>query len=274
MHYFLLGRKLSHSLSPLFQNLLLKQRGILADYSLLEFEPEQAADVFAHLRAQAAGFNITVPYKQLCMEYIDEITPLAAAVGAVNTVVNDKGRLVGYNTDGQGFLRSLGNLPPILKGKNVLLLGAGGAARMIAMQLLECGARVKIHNRTFEKAEDLAAELQKLFPQGMIQAVEQPQQGMFMIVNATSAGMYPHMEEMPIDDGYLCGVKVVFDCIYNPLKTRFLAAAEQAGAQIIDGLDMLWYQGLAAQHLWGNDFPETLRTEAYTALRMEASKND
>lgn len=269
--YYLLGRKLSHSLSPFFQNMLFQRSDLQADYSLLEFEPEQATEIFQMLRAEAAGFNVTVPYKQLCMDFLDEISPEARDIGAVNTVVNQNGRLLGYNTDGQGFLASLGELADTLEDKEVLLLGAGGTARMLAMMLLQAGAMLTIYNRTFEKGNELARQLAEKYP-ARVQAAAQPPKGSFLVVNATSAGMYPHTEEMPLPRECLQGTAYAYDCVYNPLNTRFLEAAKRAGAKTTEGLAMLWHQGLLAQKIWGNEFTEEVLKETYAALRMEAQK--
>jgi len=271
-HYFVLGRKLSHSLSPFFHNNLFKSSNMDADYSLLEFEPKGAAQVFSRLRQEAAGFNITVPYKQLCMDYIDEISPEALKAGAVNTVVNDNGKLIGYNTDGKGFLMAIGDLSAQLKDKQVLLLGAGGVATILAIELLQCGAFVKLFDITEGKALELLQVL-KQFPAGVrAEILEKPIAGAYLVVNATPVGMFPNVNASPLEQKDFAGVKFAFDCVYNPLQTRFLQWAQEAGANGIEGLSMLWYQGLEAQRLWGNYFEQSVLNEAYEKLKIKAGE--
>lgn len=205
-----------------------------------------------------AGFNITIPHKIKIIEYLDDLDPLAATIGAVNTVVVKNGRTIGYNTDGQGFIRSLeeeGKLS--VENRRIFLIGSGGAARAIAMTLAFHGAEtIFITNRTFDKALTLAEEINsrirncaKAVP-SLPQEQEEKLQSCDIVVNSTSLGMHPHSSELPIDSALLREHLVVADIVYNPHTTRFLTAAKAKGCRIVHGIGMLIYQGAAGFRLW------------------------
>lgn len=255
----LLGDPLGHSISPAMHNRVFEKLGLDYCYMPVEVSPENLATVFAGLiRMNVAGFNVTIPHKIRIMEYLDELDPLAATIGAVNTICIKDGKTIGYNTDGDGFLRSLEEEAKIsVKNKRFFLLGGGGAVRAIAMTLAFRGAeKIFICNRTMIKARELAAEINNKI-RHCAEAVEQvPDRqrealgGCDILVNGTSIGMHPQADELPIDESLLTGQLVVADIVYNPLMTRLLKTAEGKGCTIARGLGMLIYQGAAGFKLW------------------------
>ena len=262
--FFLLGYPLEHTFSPRMQNRAFDSLGMDCSYWPVEVSAEDLPVVFGGLkRMNTAGFNVTIPHKLRIMNLLDEIDPLAAAIGAVNTICMRDGKAVGYNTDGEGFVRNLEEgLGVTPAGKTVMLLGSGGAARAIAMTLASRGARkVFICNRTRGTAEALAAEIngkigncaeaipmETAFMAGVIPGCD-------ILVNCTSVGMHPDTDATPIDPGLLFRDIIVADIVYNPRMTRLLSAARDAGCRYINGLGMLVYQGAEAFRLWTGVMP-------------------
>ncbi len=227
-------------------------------YLNIEVRPEQLPAALAGLRAfNMAGINLTIPHKVAVIPLLDALSPEAALMGAVNTVVREGDRLIGHNTDGKGFLRSLqedAGIDP--KGKRVVFLGAGGAARAMAVELALAGAsHLIIVNRTPERAAPLVKLLKENTP---AQADFVSWQGAFAIpddadvlVNATSIGLFPEVDAMPaVDLSTIRPNLLVCDVIPNPPRTAFLKAAEARGAATLDGLGMLVGQGAIAFRMW------------------------
>lgn len=255
----LLGNPLGHSVSPAMHNRVFAELGMDYHYLPVEVDGQDLATVFAGLtRMNVAGFNVTIPHKLAIRTLVDELDPLAEAIGAVNTICVSGGRTRGFNTDGEGFLRSLETEAQIeVAGKTTFILGCGGAARAIAMTLAHRGAtRILLSNRTVAKAEHLAAEINhRITP--CAEVVEQSQAEIsnalghsHILVNTTSLGMHPHTEASPIDTQLLRPKLVVADIVYNPRETLLLKAARQIGCRVVPGLGMLVYQGAAAFRLW------------------------
>lgn len=255
----LLGNPLGHSISPAMHNRVFEKLDLDYCYMPVEVSPENLAAVFTGLtRMNVAGFNVTIPHKIRIMEYLNELDPLAETIGAVNTICIDDGRTIGYNTDGEGFIRSLEEEAKIsVRDKRFFLLGGGGAIRAIAMTLAFKGAeRIIICNRTALKAHQLAAEINDRI-RHCAEAVDpvfdrqaEALERCDVLVNGTSIGMHPHSDELPIDESLLTGRLVVADIVYNPLMTRLLRTAEDRGCTIARGLGMLIYQGAAGFKLW------------------------
>jgi shikimate dehydrogenase len=242
--YGIIGKPVSHSLSPAMHNGGFAALGLNKAY--LPFEVEDVAGAMVGLRALSIrGVSVTIPHKQAVIPYLDEIEPVAARIGAVNTLVVERRRIKGYNTDWLGANRALAEKME-LAGRRVLILGAGGSARAIGFGLLEAGAEVVLASRTPEKGEALARELDcrwlPLSEAGSFSAAA--------LVNATSVGMAPQAEQSPIAREVLHGFEVVMDIVYAPLETRLLREARAAGCQVVDGLAMLLYQGAAQFELW------------------------
>ncbi len=259
------GDPVSHSLSPAMQNLAMRAAGIDAAYVPFNVAPQDLAAAVAGMRAlKIGGVNITLPHKQLIMPLLDRVDPDAALIGAVNTVVQNDAELVGFNTDGLGFLQSvredLGFEPA---GKSILLLGAGGACRAAAVALLRSGVNdLSIVNRNKERAEDLVGRISHAFPSQSIRAHGLNEAGFVddlvradLVVNTTSIGLGG--EEITFCP--LAKIKTsasVYDMVYSPVETPFVAAARLRGHVAVDGLGMLAGQGEEAFFLWFNVRPE------------------
>ena len=226
-HCGLLGEKLAHSYSPAIH-------AELADYEYLLYEktPEELDDFLRNSRFD--GLNVTIPYKQTVMEYMDEISPEAQRIGAVNTVLNKNGKLIGYNTDYYGFLHQIKDSGADIIGKDAVILGTGGAAKTIVCVLNDMGARSV---RTVTSAEIKAGDL-KNYHNAQI------------IVNATPVGMYPETDNSPIDINDFKKCEAVLDLIYNPSKTRLILDAEKKGLKTANGLGMLVAQAKKASEIF------------------------
>ncbi|MCY9669412.1 shikimate dehydrogenase [Paenibacillus alginolyticus] len=253
--YGVFGDPIRHSRSPIMLNRAFQEAGINAVYAAFHVRPEELGDAVRGIRALGyRGINVTIPHKVEVMQYLDEIDEGARIVGAVNTIVNESGKLIGYNTDGIGYVRSLKEETGIeLKGKSVLLLGAGGAARGVAYALAKEGARrIYIANRTKERALELADTISsytEAIGLGMDELGHVVDEVQF-VLNTTSAGMHPHVDEVPLPLEFLRSHHLVSDLIYNPRITRFLHEAEARGARIHGGLGMFIYQGAFAFEYW------------------------
>lgn len=254
------GYPLTHSLSPQIQQAAFNHHAIDARYLAWQTPPEALPEEIAKLRGgDFIGANVTIPHKQAVMHLLDEIHPMAQAIGAVNTIVKTDGKLVGHNTDAHGFMRPLkedAHFDPT--GKNVLLLGAGGAARAVAFALCKEGiASLTIANRTHQRAADLAADLHDNPVSISAISLQDPTLepvalGAHLIINSTSVGMShaPTEGQTPIAGGLIPHDALVVDMIYNPQNTPLLAAARSAGAQTLGGMPMLIYQGAASFQMW------------------------
>jgi len=239
----IIGNPIAHSLSPLVHNAAFEHLGL--DYVFLAFAVERLKEAIEGIRALSfRGVSVTIPHKVAVMDYLDEIEAVAEKIGAVNTVVNRKGKLIGYNTDWSGAMRALEH-EMVLQGKTAVVLGAGGAARAIAFGLKEKGAEPVILNRTLSKAEALASELQCRC--GGIELMEKLP--FDLVINTTSVGMYPRVDGTPVRKELLRNV-LVFDTVYNPLKTRLIREAEENGCPTIIGLKMFINQAALQFGLW------------------------
>lgn len=250
-----MGDPILHSKSPVMHGAALAACDLDGKYVPLHVKANQLEEAVKGIRALGfRGVNVTVPYKVEVMKYLDLLDDGAKYIGAVNTIVNDDGVLTGYNTDGIGYIRSLQEeVVPDLTGKSVLVLGSGGAARGIIYALLQQKpGKVIVANRTQQKAQDLAAEwahLGNIYGCAMNNVLEYTKD-IDIVINTTSVGMFPNVEEMPIDPDLLPDGIVVSDLIYNPLKTKLLRLAELKGCQIHNGLGMFLYQGAYAFEYW------------------------
>ncbi len=274
----LIGDPVEHSVSPAMHNAAFSHSGL--DYVYLSFRvaKEKLARAIEGMRAfDFRGLNVTIPHKVAVIPLLDELEPLAERIGAVNTIVNDSGRLKGHNTDAGGFLEGLLGKRLEPRGKRVVVLGAGGASRAISFTLAERVAGLVILNRQLEMdwAVELAGSLSRFSGKG-VKALELNETNLEavlgnadILVNATSMGMSPNAGQTPVPKRLLKPGLVVFDVVYNPVKTRLMAEAEEAGAQTIGGLDMLVGQGALAFELWtGVKAPvEIMKTEVVRALK-------
>lgn len=271
----LLGNPVAHSISPQMHNYSFRRLGIDSVYLCFEVKPEHLKEtVETFRRLDCFGFNLTMPDKQYVLEYLDDLSTAARMIGAVNTVVNENGRLIGHNTDGYGFMESMRQEGFDIRGREMTLLGAGGAASAIAVQAaLDGAAKLHIANRrsrSFRHAEELAkaisrntsciADVTDLEDQSAMASIIGSS---YLLANATSVGMRKGEgalggeDSTPIPDTSVFRPDlVVADVIYNPRKTKLLREAEHAGCSTFNGMYMLLYQGAQAFRLWtGRDMP-------------------
>ncbi|MFQ6058008.1 MAG: shikimate dehydrogenase [Anaerolineae bacterium] len=267
----IIGWPVAHSLSPAIHNAAFQALGLDWAYVPLPVRPERLAEAIEGLRALGfAGASVTIPHKQAVMPLLDQITPAAQAMGAVNTVaVREAGRLVGDNTDWVGFLASLEDAGFDPAGKRCAVIGAGGGARAVVYALAWAGGHPVVFNRTVERAARLVEDLRAIFPHVAFQVhplerLGQIGQETALLVNATPLGMWPQIDGSPWpDDLPLPSHLTVCDIVYNPLETKLLRQARGAGATTISGLGMLVHQGAAAFRLWtGLEPPVDVMMEA------------
>jgi shikimate dehydrogenase len=273
----LLGNPLAHSISPQMHNSVFEKLGINYCYMPVEVTEDNLEKVFSGLsRMNVAGFNVTVPHKINIMQYLDELDPLAATIGAVNTITVRNGKTRGYNTDGEGFVRSLeGDADISVQGKRVYIAGSGGAARAIAMTLATRGAeKIYFQNRTETKARKLAAEINSkirpccdTLPPDLADR-RSAAASCHVLINTTSLGMHPEEDIMPVDESLIAKHLVVVDIVYNPMMTKLLRTAKDRGCTVVQGLGMLIYQGAAAFKLFTGLEPlvEEMSSVAHAAM--------
>lgn len=258
-----IGDPLSHSLSPLMHNAALATLKLPYIYMPFSIKKEALADFFKSLSERAiCGFNVTIPHKQSVIPYLHSLSREARLIGAVNTVLVRGKKLIGYNTDGSGFLTSLEKEAQFqVRGKQVILLGAGGAARAIGVALgMDEAREVTIINRTAKKAFDLAAELGKKFPKTIfsvspLDQIETSHWGLAdLLVNATSMGLKgTKLWDLPLN--HLPSHALITDIVYNPLETPLLKKAKKSKFKILPGWGMLLYQGMDSFEIWTKKKP-------------------
>lgn len=255
--FMLIGDPVEGSLSPVMMNAAFRALKLDHAYVAVRVREKLLGDAIAGARRIGiAGLNVTIPHKIAVMSFLDALDESAALAGAVNTIKNSRGRLVGFNTDGEGALWNLEEKAGRVKGKRVLLLGAGGAARAIAFSLVKAGAELTIANRTVSRAEELASLIeQKLGKKLEVMSTDRAElkralAGVEILINATSVGMRPRENETLVTAEMMHKNLVVYDIVYKPLRTRLLREAEKAGAVTIDGLGMLVRQGALAFEIW------------------------
>jgi len=270
-----IGDPIEHTASPAMHNAAFKKLGL--DYVYLPFrvKREELGKAIEGMRAlNIRGLNVTIPHKVAVIQSLDELDSLAEKIGSVNTIVNDNGVLRGYNTDATGFLQALLERRIELEGKNAVILGAGGASRAISFILAEQAANLVILNRTLGKAKEQAGMISKI-SQREARALELNRENLVevlekadILINTTSVGMTPNIDETPVPFNLLKPDLTVFDIVYNPIKTRLQREAEAAGAETIGGLDMLLWQGALAFEKWtGVKAPiEVMRAEVIKGL--------
>lgn len=281
-----IGWPLAHSISPQFQQPAFDYVGLPVSYLAYETPPAELASFVARLRADEwLGCNVTIPHKQAMFPLMDSLTDEAQHIGAVNTVIKTAGTLAGHNTDATGFLRALeedSGFQPA--GKTAVLLGAGGAARAVAVALLRAGAsRLWIVNRTVDRAQALAGALARHFGSARLAtlplettALRRPLADAALLVNSTSMGMAhgPAPDASPVPASLLGPQLLVYDLVYNPARTPLLTAAAAAGARTQEGLPMLIYQGAASFERWtGRSAPvQVMMEHGRRALALRASR--
>jgi len=262
----LIGDPIEHSVSPQMFNAAFKATGLDLFYVAMRVDRRRLASAIEGMRAlKIHGMNVTIPHKVNVVKYLDHVKSNARAIRAVNTILNQNGKLEGFNTDGIGAARAIEESETSLEGSNTVLIGSGGAARAIAFTLSGRVGKLTILNRHKDKARKLAAELLRkkrtkvhsggLHEEGLKQTLADAK----ILVNATSVGMSPNGDDSILDESLLKPDMVVFDIVYNPLETRLLKIAAKVGAKTVNGVGMLVHQGAEAFKIWtGEDAPVEL----------------
>lgn len=261
-----IGDPIAHSMSPAMHNDLFELYGIDASYLPFRVLKDDLEAAVKGLKALGvSGFNVTIPHKTEIMQLLDKIDPLAEAIGAVNTVKNEDGLFIGYNTDGPGFVKGLEGHAADFKEKAALIIGAGGAARAIYFSMAKAGIkRIDLYNRTLEKAEELVQTCPYDVKSNVLErdAAESGLGNYQLIIQTTSIGMVPDTDFSPLSLVNISQEALVSDIIYNPLQTKLLTDASANGASIQNGIDMFVYQGALAFEKWTGIFPDTERMKA------------
>jgi shikimate dehydrogenase len=253
--YGLFGNPVGHSLSPQMHNSAFAAMGINATYLAFPIERDTLREAVAAIRAlQIGGVNVTIPYKVGIMPYLDVIDEEAKIYGAVNTIVNQDGILVGTNTDGPGYIRSLElEHAPVWRDLRVTLLGAGGAARSVAIAIARQGVeKITLVNRNQERAQELKQLLSSWCKVDVKTWEDLPQvvPNTSLLINGTPIGMFPNTGISPVPKELLVPDCIVSELVYNPLMTQLLKDAQEIGAKIHTGLGMFIHQGALAFQLW------------------------
>jgi shikimate dehydrogenase len=267
--YGVVGKPIGHSVSPAMHNAAFAETGLDAVY--LAFETEDMEGCLRGIRAlDIKGMSITIPFKSMVIPYLDEVNLLAKRIGAVNTIINDDGRLIGYNTDALGAYKAL-NEKIVLPGKSCLVLGAGGAARAIGFILKEKGVDISLVNRSDARGNELARVLE--CPYIPLDRVGEHKAD--FLIQTTPVGMFPNVDECLVPEPVLKAGMVVMDIIYNPVETRLLKMAKARGCITINGLSMFVYQGAEQFRLWTGVNPPvgTMMLAAETALQEQNESN-
>jgi len=253
----LIGDPVEHSLSPHIQNAAFQH--LKLNYIYLTFKvgcKELEAAIQGVRSLKIHGLNVTMPLKVDIIQYLDQLDENAKTIGAINTILNSRGNLIGYDTDGKGALMALKTSNQSPTDRKIVILGAGGASRAVSYSLAPEARKVVILNRTLEKAEKLAKELANRFGDTIRYGklcrsqIRKELKDADLLINATSVGMRPNEDETPVDQDLLRPDLTVFDLVYDPLETRLLKEAKSVGAKTIEGLTMLVYQGAASFEIW------------------------
>ena len=255
----IIGNPVESSLSPVMHNAAFKELNLDFVYVAFTVRKNELRNAIAGARSlQVHGLNVTMPHKTSIMKHLDEIDPTAKFIGAINTVLNADGKLIGYITDGVGAIKALKENSVRLEGKKLLLLGAGGAAKAVAFHAAQEVEELRILNRTAQKAKELAEALHKKSDKKASgnslssEIIRKELEDTDILVNATSVGMHPNVNQRLVDSTWLRPDLCVMDIIYNPLETKLAKDAKSAGAKVISGIEMLVYQGAASFEIWTN----------------------
>ncbi len=277
----IIGHHVSHTLSPRIQTEAIQAHQLPYTYGVLDVSAEMLPALLRSLNAcNFRGVNVTIPYKQAVIPLLDHLSEEARAIGAVNTIVNENGKLHGYNTDVFGIQKSLEPFADELHNTTVTVLGAGGAARAVLYSLTHnfSPSKIFLYNRSVQKAKELTNEFQKKIPHVRFALIETEEvlrsalKQSLLIVNTTSVGMKPHTGAMPIPSPYsLSNNQIIFDIIYNPVETELLRHAASVHARTINGVEMLVHQGARSFELWTKKpFPiERARTALIEELHKQ-----
>ncbi len=262
--FCLIGHPVEHSMSPTMWNPALTDLGLNFVYVACDVHPDNLENAIKGFKAlNIKGMNVTIPHKEEVMKYLDEIDPMAQKIGAVNTIKNEDGRLIGKNTDAGGAKKSLLDAGCEIEGKTVLCLGAGGVSRALCFILSEEVDKIILTDLYEERAKKLANEIKtkinvdievKLSDEVTI---KNEIKNVDILVNATPIGMFPKIDQSPVPRELLHENIFVFDVVYNPLETKLMKDAKKKGCRALGGLDMLVNQGVLAFEWWTGKSPDS-----------------
>lgn len=273
----LIGNPVEHTMSPAIHNTIAEEMGqnlVYVPFHVPEGKVREAVEGAYALNL--LGCNVTVPYKSAVIPWLKELDPLADRIGAVNTLVRTQGGFKGYNTDMPGLYRALASDGIALRGEHVILLGAGGVARAVAVMLADEAEEILILNRTVENAQAIADEINGYTGRKTVRALptdgyrQLPGERRYLAIQATNVGMFPKTEEAVIGDaGFYERIHTGYDLIFNPADTKFMQLTRRAGGRAFNGLKMLLYQGIIAYELWtGTEITKESEEKAYDAMRL------
>lgn len=252
--YGLIGHPLGHSMSPFIHKRLFDESGRNAEYRLIDISPEDMSAKLPGLLESYDGLNVTIPHKVPVIEYLDSLDESAERYNSVNCICRKNGRLTGFNTDCDGFLRSV---PKKNLGGRVLLLGCGGVGRMMAIEAARHGGNVTmaVIPEAYKIADDLTAEVKEKISGAEISITSMDSiSGEFdLLINATPVGMYPKTDACPVSREIIGRCGAVFDAVYNPVKTKLIQFAEEMGITAVGGMSMLVLQAVSAHEIWDGD---------------------
>ncbi len=249
--YSLIGHPLGHSMSPFIHKKLFELSGKAETYELCDIEPDKLQSVLPEKLRLYDGLNVTIPYKLQVIDYIDELDVSAKKYNSVNCIAKENGKLIGYNTDCIGFLRSV---PQDALGGKFLLAGCGGVGRMMALEAAYHGGDITIAVRKsdLETAKVLAGEIKEKFPEISVRAIllNEIEGNYDLFVNATPVGMYPNTDACPVSEEVISKCKNIFDAIYNPKETVLIKTGKKLNINSVGGMRMLVLQAVAAHEIW------------------------
>ncbi len=273
----LIGNPVEHTMSPAIHNFLAQETGenlVYVPFRVPSGKIKEAVEGAAALNL--LGVNVTVPYKSDVLPFLQELDPLAERIGAVNTLVRCEGGFRGYNTDMPGLYRAMCQDGVSIKGEEILLLGAGGVARAVALLLAEKQAgRIFIINRTMERATQIAELVNRYAGHELAEAMTPgealllPGRQRYLAIQATNVGMFPDVDKAVIEDRtFYEKLHTGYDLIFNPEKTKFMQLTQAAGGRAFNGSKMLLYQGIIAYELWtGQKISDELAAQAYEKMK-------
>lgn len=257
-----IGHPIEHSMSPIMHNAAIKDLGLDYLYIAFDIPPNRLKEAIKGLKTlNIRGINVTLPYKEKVMKFVDKVDEIAQKIGAINTIKNEDGLLIGRNTDAEGANKALFDAGCEITGKNVVLIGAGGAAKAISYSLASATNKITIINRSEDRAKKLVSELKNKIDINVENKkydeiiLKEEISNADILINATPIGMFPMIDISPVSKKILHKDLFVFDLIYNPLETQLIKDSKEIGCQTLSGLDMLVNQGALAFEWWTKKKP-------------------
>ena len=247
----LVGKSLSHSLSPRIHSYLFEKLGISGTYKKYEVSEHEVLSIIPMMRREnILGFNVTIPYKETLFHLVDECDEHAKNIGAINTIKCKDGVSYGYNTDYLGVIQMFRNANVSLQGKDIVILGSGGSTKALIYAFnLEGANKITVSARNLNSSQELKLQFPFIEIQDLSGLIEKASKG-DIIVNTTPVGMFPKIDESPVPESTLANFKVAGDIVYNPLVTKFLTLAKKQNLKIVTGLSMLVNQAIASEEIW------------------------